>query len=384
MLESSRRSPGRDTVQNKVIYNNFYQKLWQLELEYGKHDLMSLLTLPFEQLVSSAQKQVIAKQDPINWIGCSIVKGELMNKFLITAAYRFSKYLDRSSWSILLCHILWIRNRGALPTSISTISHVWTFPNHNTNVDFSKFQPSIFAMICNRRARGLKYGESNIIDKKDKPVSIFQSVTSLLFSSPSKRNSASEGTRDKISHKLILPEEFKITEDDEVSDLDVTFDLNSSVFSNYKSSSVESSINIDNMLAITLTDSPLCDLLQDASSEDVLDNNFTEITLVQVLPDLLLAITSALLFETKTSPRERDIELSFPDKSSGRNTYGSKSPTTSDNNSTRDEKDLKDIRAIISEANVSEMDVIFLMEILSRIVFADNKKLRIIWSKFHG
>lgn len=117
ILESCRKLHSNSDAANKLLSNTFYQKLWGLECMYGKHELQKLLKSSIEDLLMPEGNMLMASE-PVNWIGVTLVKGEVMAKFVLSLAGKFSVELNRQSWISLVYFLVWIRNKGALPPTL--------------------------------------------------------------------------------------------------------------------------------------------------------------------------------------------------------------------------------------------------------------------------
>lgn len=120
IVESSRKLYTNEDTVNKVLSNTFYQKLWGLECMYGKHELQKLLQSSLEDLLMPEGNARVTSES-VNWIGVTLVKGEIMAKFVLSLAGKYFYDLDRQSWSSLVYFLVWIRNRGALPLALGNL-----------------------------------------------------------------------------------------------------------------------------------------------------------------------------------------------------------------------------------------------------------------------
>lgn len=371
ILESSRKLTQNSRSQNKALSNNFYQKLWSLEHEYGKHNLLRLLQASVEDLVTPENQGTLMPSQQVNWIGASLVKGEIMIKFVLSVAARFFHDVDKTSISTLLCFLIWIRGRGALPQTLSELSHQWAFQGREGTVDFSRFQPSLFSMMSHRRARGLKYRSSSP-SKQAKGGSLLQSLGSLLFLN------AAESEQDRRGDAKATA-----TDNDDFLSEQNKLDLNSCEYSHHLSRARGENINMDRLLDIAIAETPFQNVFGPNSKEMFGDMKSYEDT-TGLLLDIFSTIVSNLLEESKSAnTQDIQLELTFPEKVSVRSHAPREATPAKDfASASRKDKEVKGLKELVDHVN--EMDVVFVAELISRVLFKDPKKLWKYWNKVHG
>lgn len=372
ILESSRKLTHNSRLQNKAVSNTFYQKLWSLEHEYGKHDLSRLLKASVEDLVATGNRGDIVSSEQVNWIGVSLVKGEIMIKFVLSVAATFFHDIDKTSSSTLLCFLIWIRGRGALPQSLAELSHSWVFQSREGSVDFSRFQPSLFSMMSHRRARGMK-GRGASPSKQASSGSLLQSLGSLLFAPIPESES-----RGRKGESNLTP-----VDSDDLAAEQLKLDLNSCEYSHRLSRGNGENINMDRLLDIAISETPFQNVFGPNSKEMFGDmKNYDDTT--GLLLEVFSTLAVNLLEESKSSnAQDIQLELTFPEKVSIRSHTREKTPAKEFSTSaSRKEKEIRGLKEMVD--HVTEMDVIFFAELITRITFKDPKKLWKYWNKIHG
>ena len=363
MLDASRKNPLHDGPTNKALVNAFYKQLWALEVDHGKHDIERLLTTPVEDLIAGSKSRDSA-EGRAGWVGVSLVKGEIMAKIMLHAAHQFNASFDRQSWFHLFLFLMWVRSKGSLPPGLATISHVWHGSSQSRPVDLSKFQPSLFSIMCHRRARGLQGKKDDSANKQPQSTSLLASVASFIFS-PGK-DEGSGGSLDQ--------------EDDEDGFASTT-DLNSCLLSEgHRSKKADRNICMDTLLRSALADSPISSTILELRANPDCS------AILSTLFDVLKTVIEGLFADASAATSDREIEYTFPSnilRASQQPATTVSAPNIFRDSSDHGPEDALTCRALLTE-ELREIDALFVLELIQCVVFQDARLLFASWTKLLG
>ena len=341
-LEGCRKSTSNELVVNKSISNTFYQKLWGLECMYGKHELQKLLKMSIEDLLMS-EANILIFHEPINWIGVTLVKAELMAKFILCISEKFWTAIDRPSWTSLTYFLIWIRSRGSLPSALATVDYQWNFDSTAPVVDFSRFQPSIYVAMCNRRARGLNFQKEAQSTKKGN-----SSWLGGLFWSLGNKDSGKDN--------------YNMDDGNDYSTTDLTsFDLNISIYNDLLQSENDN-INMDKLLSVALNEHPFqyCfDTHDKKTFEDIAS------VLLEILTSVVTQLLSTNDFVSNT-------------------TTNTNSTSTKNTTTPMELKNTETDTDMFPKCGVCELDAVFLLELIAKVSSGDFKIILNNWYRIHG
>jgi hypothetical protein len=358
-----------------LAYKSNYNQ-WKAD---SGHELMELVSLDFELLVTASDKNSADREHNTNWTEAALVKGELLVKIVFQLVAICPQALTQDAWVAVIELLVWSRSRGALPKELATLTDSFGDLNDQQVVSDSALKkaasfplPSLYSRSSHLSAYGVPTTSLPVAANKLRP------------SAPTELPSISRGGGSWLSSLFFLEAEaddaltagvqLNMHSESTNSLLESPALYNNANSSKFVSLTGEALRSDDELLQLSLATSGSNRLFA-THTDDVTTTDDAIITvllssLLECLHHTLEALTAiASTGSVRLSPEKTKVDLIGV----GPDSYFPDHLLTSSSLSVRS--------AIVG---ASELDFVVVLEWLFLLVSSSTSRLLRFWSKMHG